>query len=199
MVQISERHLVPEFKANAHQGRSNDKKSSGSYNNYGAEDMIKIAMLLHFPPVIENFNTAMNKLPVFPGADCLAKMRAGCNFYENGHCIPVNLFKLQNEGPPQPLRFAIEPLKEHEEMKPANLKGVVAAAATYSYLNPNSAIAKTAQSTTFGIAPTPAIFQQQAQTNNNLGAGGHTSLRRGRLRSYSQLAKWPFSVVAMCA
>jgi hypothetical protein len=30
MVQISERNVVPEFKANAHQGRSNDKKSSGA-------------------------------------------------------------------------------------------------------------------------------------------------------------------------
>jgi hypothetical protein len=72
-------------------------------------------------------------------------------------------------------------------MKPANLKGAVAAAAAaaFSYLNPNSAIAKTAQSTNFG-----ATFQQQVQTNNSLGAGG-------QLRSYSQLAKWPFSAVAL--
>ena len=68
MVQISERNVVPESKANAHQGR----------NQYESFDMIKIAMILHFPPIIENFNTPMNKLPVFPGrADCLAKMRAG--------------------------------------------------------------------------------------------------------------------------
>ena len=39
--------------------------------------MIKIALILHFPPIIENFNTPINKLPVYPGADCLAKMRAG--------------------------------------------------------------------------------------------------------------------------
>ena len=90
MVQISERNVVPEFKANAHQGRSNDKKSSGAYNQYESDDMIKIAMILHFPPVILDFNTPMNKLPVFPGADCLAKMRAGCMFYENGHCITVS-------------------------------------------------------------------------------------------------------------
>jgi hypothetical protein len=90
MVQISERNVVPEFKANAHQGRSNDKKSSGAYNQYESDDMIKIAMILHFPPVILDFNTPMNKLPYFPGADCLAKMRAGCMFYENGHCITVS-------------------------------------------------------------------------------------------------------------
>ena len=100
-------------------------------------------------------------------------MSMGGKFYENGHCIPVNLYKLQNEGPSKALRFGIEPLKEFEEMKPSNLKGAVAAAATYSYLNPNSAIAKTAQSTTFGIAPTVATFQQQVQTDNNLEAGGH--------------------------
>jgi hypothetical protein len=173
MVQISEHNVVPEYKANAHQGRTNDKRSSGAYHQYESFDMIKIAFILHFPPIIENFNTPMNKLPVFPGADCLAKMRAGCGFYENGHCIPVNPFALQNEGPSKTLRFAIEPLKEFEEMKPSNPKGTVAAAATYSYLNPNSAIAKTAQASTFGIAPTLATLQQQVQTNNNLGAGGH--------------------------
>ena len=116
-------------------------------------------------------------------------MRAGCSFYENGHCIPVNLFALQNEGPSKTLRFAIEPLKEFEEMKPSNLKGAVAAAATYSYLNPNSAIAKTAQSTTFGIAPTLATFQQQVQTNNNLEAGGHFTAKGPINVVHSQLAK----------
>jgi hypothetical protein len=136
MVQISERKMwCPSSRQTpTSQGRSNGKKSSGAYNQYESFDMIKIAMILHFPPIIENFNTPMNKLPYFPGADCLAKMRAGCSFYENGHCIPVNLYLLQNEGPSKTLRFAIEPLKEFEEMKPANLKGAVAAAATYRQL-----------------------------------------------------------------
>jgi hypothetical protein len=125
--------------------------------------MIKIAMILHFPPVIDNFNTPINKLPVCPGADCLAKMRAGCKFYENGHCIPANLYKPQNEGPSGTLRFEIEPLKEFEEMEPSNPKGAVAAAATYGYLNPNSAIAKTAQSATFGIALALAAGSNQQQ------------------------------------
>ena len=110
-------------------------------------------------------------------------MRAGCSFYENGHCIPVSLYLLQNEGPSKTLRFAIEPLKEFEEMKPPNLKGAVAAAATYSYLNPNSAIAKTAQSATFGIAPTLATFQQQVQTNNSLEAGGHFQQRIAHIKT----------------
>jgi hypothetical protein len=85
-------------------------------------------------------------------------------------------------------------------MKPANLKGAVAAAATYSHLNPNSAIAKTAQSATFGIAPTLATFQQQRRLKptTTLGLeGGYFTAKRGRLRSYIQLAKWPFSVVAL--
>ena len=151
MVQISERNVVPEFKANAHQGRSNDKKSSGAYNQYESFDMIKIAMILHFPPVIENFNTPITKMRVYPGADCLARMRAGCKFYENGHCIPMNLYAIQNPDPSKTLRFEIEPLKEFEEIKPSNLKGEEATAATCAYLNPNSAIAITAQSTTFGI------------------------------------------------
>ena len=173
MVQISERNVVPEFKANAHQGRSNDKKSSGAYNQYETLDMIKIALILHFPPLIEDFNTPINKLPAYPGADCLAKMRAACKFYQNGHCIPVDLFALQNEGPSKTLPLQIEPLKEFEEMNPSNLKGAEATAASNAYLNPNSAIAIIAHSSTFGIKPTPGTLQQQVHTNNNLEAGGH--------------------------
>jgi hypothetical protein len=136
--------------------------------------MMKIALILHFPPLIENFNTPINKMPVYPGAVCLAKMRAGCKFYDNGHCIPINLYNMQNPDPCNTLPLQIEPLKEFEEMMPSNHKGEEAAAATCAYLNPNSAIAITAQSTTFGIGtPTLATLQQQVETNNNLEAGGH--------------------------
>jgi hypothetical protein len=130
--------------------------------------------------------------------DCEAlKMRAGCNFYENGHCIPVNLFQLlQNEGPPPPLRFAIEPLKEYEEMKPANLKGAAAAAA----IIPAATSIPTRRSRKLRNRPLLAShllsppFSSRLKPTTTLRPEG-TILRRGRLRSYSQLAKWPFSVV----
>jgi hypothetical protein len=52
-------------------------------------------------------------------------------------------------------------------MKPSNLKGAEAAAATCAYLNPNSAIAITAQSSTYGITPTLARHPCSAAGSNH--------------------------------
>ena len=112
----------------------------------------------------------------------------------------MNLYAIQNPDPSKTLRFEIEPLKEFEEIKPSNLKGAEAAAATCAYLNPNSAIAITAQSTTFGIGtPTLATLQQQVETNNNLEAGGHFQQNNSLEAEVVQPAgeEWPFSVVAL--
>jgi hypothetical protein len=67
-------------------------------------------------------------------------------------------------------------------MEPANQKGAAAAAAstcTYSHLSPNSAIAKAAQSATFGVhrtvrLPRATLYQQPGPNQQQgLGAGGH--------------------------
>ena len=89
---------VPSFNRNAAEGRST--KGDGSrdlYNDHTVVDQLKVALILHLPPLMNDW---ADPIPEYPGDAILNSLLVNhCRFDSAGYCKPIDIAALTRSNP----------------------------------------------------------------------------------------------------